>query len=266
MIFNAGERNYDDVAESLRDKFSEMFGEEIDDQTIMDILRVPRAFPGADPNHPAFSPENLSLDLGIYSDSVSSTVRSKLPNYKFYASTGVGSGSANNNSQSHSGMKGTHDKFISTPHILQNQANAAHKLGISKLGVNAALTNPVIDPHNGYTGGIVWPTYGYTKDLSDVRDWDDVQLAEAIAIARRNNPDLHAIDDDDLTLNHLLDSKEGMDWYTQNEPHRHGGKYYPNATSGFMSFHTNPDSISHRILARKTRRLEQNAAARSNPT
>lgn len=265
MIFNAGERNYDDVAESLRGKFREIFGEDIDDQTIMDILRVPRAFPGADPNHPAFSPENLSLDLGIYSDSVSSTVRSKLPNYKFYASTGVGAGSANNNSQSHSGMRGTHDKFISTPHILQNQANAAHKLGISKLGVNAALTNPVIDPHNGYTGGIVWPTYGYTKDLSDVRDWDDVQLAEAIAIARRNNPDLHAIDDDDLTLNHLLDSKEGMDWYTQNEPHRHGGKYYPNATSGFMSFHTNPDSISHRILARKTRRLEQNAAARSNP-
>lgn len=266
MIFNAGERNYDDVAESLRDKFGEIFGEKIDDQTIMDILRVPRAFPGADPNHPAFSPENLSLDLSIYSDSVGSTVRSKLPNYKFHASTSVGSGDASNRSQSHSGMRGTHDKFISTPHILQNQANAAHKLGISKLDVNAALTNPVVDPHNGYTGGIVWPTYGYTKDLERISDWDDVQLAEAIAIARRNNPDLHAIDDSELTLNHLLDSKEGIDWYTQNEPHRHGGKNYLNATSGHMVFHTDPNSISHRILARKVRRLEQNAASRSNPS
>jgi uncharacterized protein (TIGR02996 family) len=266
MIFNAGERNYDDVAESLRDKFSEMFGEEIDDQTIMDILRVPRAFPGSDPNHPAFSPENLSLDLGIYSDSVSSTVRSKLPNYKFHANTGVGPGDVSNQSQGHSGMKGTHDKFISTPHILQNQANAAHRLGINKLKVNAALTNPVIDPHNGYTGGIVWPTYGYTKDLERINDWDDVQLAEAIAIARRNNPDLHAIDDSELTLNHLLDSKEGIDWYTENEPHRHGGKHYLNATSGHMVFHTDPNSISHRILARKVRRLEQNAASRSSPS
>jgi len=274
MIFNAGERNYDDVAESLRDKFREMFAEDVDDQTIMDILRVPRAFPGADPNHPAFSPENLSLDLGIYSDNVSSTVRSKLPNYKFHTNTGVGaqyriwreSGDVSNQSQGHSGMKGTHDKFISTPHILQNQANAAHRLGIKKLKVNAALTNPVIDPHNGYTGGIVWPTYGYTKDLERISDWDDVQLAEAIAIARRNNPDLHAIDDSELTLNHLLDSKEGMDWYTQNEPHRHGGKNYLNATSGHMVFHTDPNSISHRILARKVRRLEQNAASRSNPS
>jgi hypothetical protein len=266
MIFNAGERNYDDVAESLRGKFREIFGEDVDDQTIMDILRVPRAFPGADPNHPAFSPENLSLDLSIYSDSVGSTVRSKLPNYKFHASTSVGSGDASNRSQSHSGMRGTHDKFISTPHILQNQANAAHKLGISKLDVNAALTNPVINPHDGYTGGIVWPTYGYTKDLERISDWDRVQLAEAIAIARRNNPDLHAIDDSELTLNHLLDSKEGIDWYTQNEPHTYGGKNYLNATSGHMVFHTDPNSISHRILARKVRRLEQNAASRNSPS
>ena len=266
IISNSGERNYQDVADSLRDKFREIFGKNVDDETIMDILRVPRAFPGADPNHPAFSPENLELSASIYGDNVSSTVKSKLSNYKFHASTSVGSGNASNRSQSHSGARGTHDKFISTPHILQNQANAAHRLGIDHLGVSAALSNPVIDPHNGYTGGIVWPTYGYRKDLHAINDWDEIQLGEAIAIARRNNPDLHSVDDDDLTLNHLLDSKEGMDWYTQHEPHKNGGKYYPNVTDGHMEFDTNPNSISHRILARKTRRLEQNAASQRKPS
>jgi hypothetical protein len=77
---------------------------------------------------------------------------------------------------------------------------------------------------------------------------------------------LHAIDDSELTLNHLLDSKEGIDWYTQNEPHTYGGKNYFNATSGHMVFHTDPNSISHRILARKVRRLEQNAASRNSPS
>lgn len=266
IISNSGERNYQDVADSMRDKFREIFGKYVDDETIMDILRVPRAFPGADPNHPAFSPENIELDAAIYSDNVGSRVKSKLPNYKFSASTTVGLNKASNNSQHHGGVKITHDKFISTPHILQNQANAAHSLGIKKLGVSAALDNPVIDPHNGYTGGIVWPTYGYTKDLNEISDWDEYTLGEAIEIARRNNPSLHAVDDDDLTLNHLLDSKEGIDWYTRNEPHKNGGKYYPNATSGYMQFHTDPSSDSHRILARKTRRLEQNAASRKNPS
>jgi hypothetical protein len=251
------------LAHKLRSSFEALFGQKVDDQTIMDTLRIPRSFPGADPNHPAFSPENIHLDVSIHNDgSVTARSKSKLPNYHFYATTEVGSDSIQNASQSHSGESGTKTKYISTPHILQNQANAAHRLGIDKLDVNAAFSNPVRG-NGGYTGGLVWPTYGYTKRLFGAYSGSD--RAEAIAITRRNNPDLHAKDDSELTLNHLLDSKEGMDWYTHGDPYHAGGIYYPHVASGSMVFHTHPDSASHRILGRKTGRLEKNAASRNKP-
>lgn len=255
-------RNPQERANELRNFFKSEFGKDVDDQTIMDLLRVPRAFPGIDPNHPAFSPENIILYVDL-SGRVRSEVESSLPAYEFSANTTAKRGYIYNASQSHSGTRnhstGLRVKHISTPHILLNQANAAHRLGESDLNVSAAMNNPVRF-EDDYTGGLVWPTYGYTRNLASFYRDDDDLFKEAVSVARRNNPDLESKDDGELTLNDLLDSSDGISWYSHSEPHPSGGKNYPRVRSGSMIFYTNPSSVSHRILNRKTRRLESNAA------
>lgn len=265
MLHNGHGNDYVKVREKLRNKVKQFFGRDVDDQTIMDILRVPRVHPGMDPNHDTLDPKNIEFNVSLDSDYlIHATTTSKKSGYKFHANTDLknygGVPSVYNASQRHSGERGTKAKHISTPHILENQAKAAHSLGIRHLSVTAAQDNPVHS--ESYTGGLRWPQLGYDVNLSEKYSGD--QFDEAVQIIRNNSPELASEDDDMLSLNDLLMSKEGQEWYSKWIPASGGARRYVNVTSGPMKFMTHPDSKSHRLLGQTTRRIEANAASGKN--
>jgi hypothetical protein len=257
-------------ANALRAKFQEFHGRPVDDETIMHILRVPRPFPGADPHHDIFNPNKIRLQVTIGGDMVYAHVGSRLQNYNFSADTECRNGSVYNASQFHPGwhrdarVPGEPVKLISTPHVLQNQARAAHKLGVPELRVTAGQANPLYE--GGMTGGLIWPAYGYTAPLRSkyaAYSTTTGKLDEAIAIIKRNDPS--RVHDSDFWLHDLLKSQEGQAWYSKAEPHK-DGTYYPNVISGTMHFRTHPDSESHQLLSAHTAKVEANAARKTTPT
>ena len=253
-------------ANRLRAMFEAIHGSPVDDETIMHILRVPRPFAGADPHHEIFHPKNIRLRVTIGNDFVHAHVDSRLRNYSFEAGTDFSSGKVYNASQFHDGwhrdvrVPGEPVKLISTPHILQNQARAAHELGVPELRVSAGMENP-LSP-GGMTGGIVWPSYGYTAPLASKYASKAAKLDEATAIIKRNDPS--RAHDSDFWLHDLLSSQEGRDWYTKAEPTQNR-TYYPNVISGSMHFRTHPDSESHQLLSAHTAKVESNAARKTTP-
>lgn len=248
----------DGDGDKIRQKFQEIFKRPVDDETILHLLRVPRPFPGADPNHDAFAPSNLRLSVDIGSNYVHAHVKSRLPGYSFHTNTSVDADKIYNSSQEHSGNSGV--KILSTPHILQNQARAAHALGMPELKVTAGQMNP--HRPGGMTGGLRWPMYGYTARLSD--KYGTTHLDEAAQIIRRNDPSKQHVDRNDLWLHDLLSSKEGRAWYTEASP-LNDATYYPHVISGSMRFRTHPDSESHKLLSAHTAKVEGHAARKSDP-
>jgi hypothetical protein len=254
-------------ADKLRAIFEAIHGSPVDDETIMHILRVPRPFAGADPHHEIFHPKNIRLRVTIGNDSVHAHVDSRLRNYSFEAGTDFSGGKVYNATQFHDGwhrdvrVPGEPVKLISTPHILQNQARAAHELGVPELRVSAGMQNPLFP--GGMTGGLVWPAYGYTAPLRSKYASQASKLDEATAIIKRNDPS--RAHDSDFWLHDLLSSQEGRAWYTKSEPTQNR-TYYPNVVSGTMHFRTHPDSESHQLLSAHTAKVEANAARKTTPT
>ena len=112
------------------------------------------------------------------------------------------------------------------------------------------------------TGGIVWPSYGYTAPLASKYASKASKLDEATVIIKRNDPS--RVHDSDFWMHDLLSSQEGRDWYTKAEPTQNR-TYYPNVISGSMHFRTHPDSESHQLLSAHTAKVESNAARKTTP-
>lgn len=245
-------------ADKLREYFKRTYKKDVDDETIMHLLRVPRPFPGADPNHEVFDPKNIRLSFTIHGHGIGADASSTLLGYRFNTDTDISHDSVYNASQSHPGMRksdGTFAKYISTPHILRNQALAAHSLGIPTLEVSAAQSNPTFPGCS--TGGLVWPSYGYTALLMHKYNGDAVD--QAVSIIKRHNPSRAADGHVSFWLHDLLASPEGRAWYNESTP-THNGKRYKNVTSGRMKFLTHPDSESHKLLLEHTRKVESYAS------
>lgn len=248
-----------DVANQVRQHFANMFGKPVSDETIMKALRVPMAHAGADPNSPHFDPRYIDLHIGLANpEAVSASVESTVPGYKFSANTTLRKHSIFNSYQRHGGDPQSSVKTISTPHILLNQADAAHELGIGSLKVGAAMDHRWAP--GDFNGGVIWPRYGYNAALKNVvtPEAHDRILNHLVSagIHRTRN---------ESTIHDLMQTPGGygvLSHYTP-APGVNNGRVYHNAPHGTMYFDTDPSSVSRRILADQIAKIEKGGSSGS---
>lgn len=246
-------------AQQVRQHFARVFGRAVPDWAILKALRVPMTYANG-PQSPHYDARNLEMHVSMDDPgSISAHVRSTVPGYDFTAKTSVRKNGIYNSYQHHDGERGTETKHISTPHILLNQADAAHALGIPHLEVSAAMAHHW-SRKGDYTGGIVWPRYGYNAKLSRVVSSNAFSritdhLSNYGVTGGADGPTLHDVMTTPGGYELLSHFEPELDAFGM--PRKNGSRHYINAPEGAMKFDTAPGSMSRRLLAERIASVER---------
>ena len=245
-------------------------GRDVPDKDILDMMSVPRPANKGDKNHPVYlAQHNLKINPG--SASPQSPDEWTLFGTQSQAAPGSGYAFEHNNHfrkdpatgephlyfslVEHDGDRVSGEKQLSIPHMLFNAAAAAHRNGIKKIKLHAALGG-------SWVGGLVWPKLGFDSTLTDAYGGDRRTLNGIIQKIQKN-PAAFGVDNGrkalDYTLLDALSHPQVFKWYYKDNGSGIGDTMarYPNARNmRKMTFDTDPSSRSMRLLTAYLRKLE----------
>jgi hypothetical protein len=256
-------------SDMTRNLFRLWAGRDVPEKDMLDMMSVPRPANKSSRDHPVYlSQHELRINPG-------SATPQQPDNWTLFGSTskasdGSGYGFRHSNHfrkdpatgepylyfslVEHDGDQISNEKHLSIPHMLFNAAAAAHRNGIKKIKLHAALGGD-------WVGGLVWPKLGFDSTLADAYGGDRRTL-NGIIQKMQKNPAAYGVEGKgalDYTLLDALSHPQVYKWYYKDKGAGIGDTIvrYPNARNmRKMTFDTNPAGRNMRLLTAYLRKLE----------